>query len=50
MFIEVGRRSRVKLAGFVKYRQRSCLLKCNREVPWISSRDCVYTRVTDIQV
>ena len=30
MFTEVLQRSRVK------YRQRSCLMKCNREVTWIS--------------
>ena len=25
-----------------KYRQRLCLLKCNREVTWISGRGCAY--------
>ena len=36
----------------MKYRQRSCscLLKCNREVTWISrQRPCVYTRVTEFK-
>ena len=35
VFTEVWRRSREKLGGFVKCRQRSCLLNCNREVTCI---------------
>ena len=37
VFTEVRRRSRENLGGFVKYRRRSCLLKCilNREVTCI---------------
>ena len=50
VFTEVRRSSRVKLGGFVKYRRRSCLLKCNREITRIfRQRPCVYTRVTEVK-
>ena len=42
VFTEVSRRSREKLGGFVKYRQRSCLLNCNREVTCVWQRPCLY--------
>ena len=42
VFTEVRRRSLVKLGGFVKCRQRSCLLNCNRKVTCIRQRPGLY--------